>query len=113
MVQEVGGVVDEITIAWRVLAYYRENSIPLAQRNLELSRKSYQAGQATFLSVLEAQRFYLDTRRRAVEASQTASATLPELERVIGLPLPEIVQQVGRAPASSAPVTQPGEGNES
>ncbi len=57
--------------------------------------------------MLEAQRFYLDTRRRAVEALNDASAAIPELERVVGLPLREI-EKVCEKPGESGtvPVSQ-------
>jgi len=90
LAQDVRGAVDRLQTAWRIAGHYRDRFIPLADRNLSLSRESYQAGRASFLSVLEAQRFYLDTRRRAIEAMNDASAAIPELERVVGLPLREI-----------------------
>jgi cobalt-zinc-cadmium efflux system outer membrane protein len=90
--QEVRGAVDRALTAWRVAGMYRDRSVPLAERNLELSRQAYQAGQTSFLSVLEAQRFFLDSRRGYVEAARAAAVALPELERVIGLPLGRLLE---------------------
>lgn len=92
--QEVRGALDRMTTAWKIVGLYREQFLPLARNNLELSRESYKAGRATILSVLEAQRFYLDTRRRTIEAMQAAAATLPEVERVVGAPLSDLRQAV-------------------
>ncbi len=92
--QEVRNAVDRAMTAWRLMRMYRDQSIPLAQGNLDLSREAYRAGRASFLSVLEAQRFYLDTRRGYVEASQTAAKMIPELERTIGLPFDKFLDEI-------------------
>lgn len=91
--QEVRGAIDRSLTAWRLLKVYRERSLPLAQSNLDLSRETYQAGRASFLSVLEAQRFFLDTRRQYVEAAERAAVTIPQLERAIGLPFDEFLSE--------------------
>lgn len=94
--QKVRGAVDHAMTAWRLMQLYRDRSIPLAQGNLELSREAYRVGRASFLSVLEAQRFFLETRRGYVEASQSAATTIPELERTIGLSFDKIMAEVNR-----------------
>ncbi len=91
--QEVRGAVDRTVTAWRLVKVYRERSLPLAESNLDLSREAYQAGRASFLAVLEAQRFFLDSRSRYVAAAESAAITIPELERTIGLPFPELVKR--------------------
>ena len=91
--QEVRNAVDRAMTAWRLMRMYRDNSIPLAQGNLDLSREAYRAGRASFLSVLEAQRFFLETRRGYVQASQTAATMIPELERTIGLPFDRLLDE--------------------
>ncbi len=100
--QEVRSAVDRATTAWRLMRMYREQSIPLAQVNLDLSREAYRAGRASFLSVLEAQRFFLATRRGYVEASQSAATMIPELERTIGLPFERFLEEVAN-PTGPAP----------
>jgi outer membrane protein, heavy metal efflux system len=92
--QEVRGAVDRALTSWRLMRMYRDQSLPLAQGNLDLSREAYRAGRASFLSVLEAQRFFLDTRRGYVAASQTAATMIPELERSIGLPFDRFLEEV-------------------
>jgi len=92
--QRVRSAVDRAISAWHLMHMYRDQSIPLAQGNLDLSREAYRAGRASFLSVLEAQRFFLETRRGYVEASQSAATMIPELERAIGLPFDRFLAEV-------------------
>ena len=89
--QEIRSALDRARTAWRMVRLYQDRFIPLAQSNLDLSREAYQAGRASFLSVLEAQRFFLDSRSRYVEAAERAAITIPTLERTIGLPFSELV----------------------
>ncbi len=94
--QEVRSAVDRAMTAWRLMRMYRDQSIPLAKSNLDLSREAYRAGRASFLSVLEAQRFFLETRRGYVEASQSAATMIPELERTIGLPFEKFLEEANK-----------------
>lgn len=91
LIGEVHGVLDQAETHWRLVRMYRERSLPLAQDNLELSQEAYRLGRASFLSVLEAQRFLLSSRRSYVNALGEAASTLPELEQAVGRPLAEIV----------------------
>ena len=104
--QEVRGAVDRAMTAWRLMNIYRDRSIPLAQGNLDLSREAYRAGRASFFSVLEAQRFFLETRRGYVEASQWAATMIPELERTIGLPFDRFLSEVNKPTEPSQDVKQ-------
>lgn len=106
--QEVRRAVDRAMTAWRLMRMYRDESIPLAQRNLDLSRKAYRAGRASFLAVLEAQRFFLETRRGYVEASQTAATMIPELERTIGRPFEKFFTNLEDVPESNRDVGKGG-----
>ena len=81
----------------------RDRSLPLAQSNLDLSREAYLAGRASFLSVLEAQRFFLEARSGYVSAARTAATTTPELEQTIGLPYHRLVAE---AEARAIPETK-------
>lgn len=91
LVQEVHGALDRVEASWRLVRMYQERSLPLAEDNLELSREAYRLGRASFLSVLEAQRFLLSSRRDYVSVLGQAASTLAELEQVVGLPLADIV----------------------
>jgi len=92
---EVRGAVDRASTAWKLARIYRQRSIPLAQSNLDLSREAYAAGKVSFLSVLEAQRFFLETRKGHVAAVRIAATAIPELERTIGLPFTRFADEIG------------------
>lgn len=100
--QEVRGAADRALTAWKLMQKFRDQSIPLAQSNLELSREAYRAGRASFLSVLEAQRFFLETRSGFVSAAQNAATAVPDLERTIGLPFSKLEAEVRAEPPSEA-----------
>ncbi|MBU0719180.1 MAG: TolC family protein [Planctomycetes bacterium] len=104
VVQEVRGAVDRTATAWKLAQIYRDRSIPLAQRNLDLSREAYRAGRASFLSVLEAERFFLDSRSQYVAAATTAATTIPELERTTGATFAVLVAEADADPAIDAEV---------
>lgn len=100
--QEVRSAVDRATTAWHVAEIYRDRSLPVAESNLDLSRQAYQAGQTSFLSVLEAQRFFLESRRGYIEAARRAAVAIPELERAIGLPFEKLFGPIPSPPATKA-----------
>jgi cobalt-zinc-cadmium efflux system outer membrane protein len=89
MVQEVRSAADHAAAAWKVHRICAEESVPLAERNLALAREAYNAGGTSFLAVLEAQRFFLQARTRAIESHMRAAQTLPALERAVGTPISE------------------------
>ncbi len=112
MTQEVRSASDQMATAWRIVTAYRDQFVPLAQSNLDLSRESYKAGRASFLSVLESQRFFLDTRRRSIEALQTAAAAVPELERAVGIPMRDLRNLNSDLPSTRPAASKPAGGNE-
>lgn len=95
LVQEIRAAVDGAQTAWRLAEAYRVRAIPLAEANLSLAQEAYRAGRASFLAVLEAERFFLENRSRHVLAAQAAAAQIPQLERTVGLPLPSMTAQLG------------------
>ncbi|MHC4444771.1 MAG: TolC family protein, partial [Planctomycetota bacterium] len=74
--QEVRTSVDRVVTGWKLAKLYRGRILPLSQDNLDLSREAYVAGQASFLSVLEAQRSFLESRSRVVEAAVKSAITV-------------------------------------
>ncbi len=112
MTQEVRSASDQMATAWRIVNPYRNQFVPLAHSNLDLSRESYKAGRASFLSVLESQRFFLDTRRRSIEALQTAAAAVPELERAVGIPMRDLRNLNSDLPSTRPAASKPAGGNE-
>lgn len=89
--QDIRSAADRARTSWRMVRLYEDRLVPLAQSNLDLSREAYRAGRTSFLSVLEAQRFFLETRKGHVGAAHTAATAIPELERAIGLPFPDLI----------------------
>jgi len=102
--QEVRGSVDQVLTAWRLAQKYRDESLPLAQSSLELSRRAYRAGQASFLAVLEAERFSLNSRSRAAEAARAAATTVANMERTMCMPFDTLMARAG---TETRPTTQP------
>ncbi|MHC4446067.1 MAG: hypothetical protein ACYTA5_26025, partial [Planctomycetota bacterium] len=62
------------------------------------------AGQASFLSVLEAQRSFLESRSRVVEAAVKSAITVAAIERTLCLPFKDLL---AKAMEASEPSTQP------
>lgn len=110
--QEVRNAADRAMTAWDIARFYRDDFLPLAEKNLELSRESYRAGRASFLAVLEAQRFFLDTRSRYVGALGDAAIALPDLERVVGLPLTQLMSEMREDHDSGNPTDEAPEGGQ-
>jgi len=105
IVQDVRTAADRVATAQDMAQLYRDRLIPLAEKNLELSRDAYRAGKSSFLSVLEAQRFYLNTQQASIEALRDMAEALPALEAEVGLPLERLL-----ANASETSTTRPTEG---
>lgn len=98
--QGIRSAIDQVITNWRIVNLYRDRFIPLAESNLDLSREAYQAGRASFLSVLEAQRFFLDTRRKHVEVAELAAVAMTRMERTTGMPFEKIMDETRTKPDS-------------
>ena len=86
-VQEIRTAVDQAQTALQNTAYYRQEMVPQAQRNLEFSRNSYLAGQTNILTLLEAQRVLLESRRGDIAARLELATAIFELEQRVGEPM--------------------------
>jgi cobalt-zinc-cadmium efflux system outer membrane protein len=93
--QDVHGAVDQAQTAWRIATFYRDDVLPQAQKSLDMSHESYHAGKASILSVLDAERTFLAAWEGYAVALQESAAATPRLERVVGLPLREIIRAGG------------------
>ncbi|QOJ02881.1 MAG: TolC family protein [Planctomycetia bacterium] len=100
VIQAVRQGVDAAQTSRKVAAYFHEKMLPQAQANLDLSRQSYQAGRASLIVLLDAQRILLATRRDAVIADRESAITWAELERLTARPLPTLLE-------SSSPTSRP------
>ncbi len=86
-VQEIRMAVDQAQTALQNTAYYQQEMVPQAQRNLEYSRNSYLAGQTDILTLLEAQRVLLESRRGDIAARLELATAICELEQRVGEPM--------------------------
>lgn len=77
--------------AWENTRFYQQQLLPLRQGSLELSREAYRYGRASFLQVLEAERKLLEARAGYLQALETSSTALVDLERVTGQPVAQIL----------------------
>jgi outer membrane protein TolC len=66
------------------VSLYEDGIRPLARRNLETVRETYQLGRATVFDVLAEQRRYLETERAYTEALTDAYASGVSLGRALG-----------------------------
>ena len=71
--------------AQRALSLYENGIRPLARRNLDTVRETYQLGRATVFDVLAEQRRYLETERAYTEALSDAYASHVSLGRARGV----------------------------
>jgi cobalt-zinc-cadmium efflux system outer membrane protein len=77
--------------AWENTRFYQQRLLPLREGGLELAREAYRYGRASILQVLDAERRLLEARAGYLEALQTSSTALVDLERVIGQPAARIL----------------------
>ena len=70
--------------ARRAVSLYADGMRPLARRNLETVRETYQLGRATIADVLAEQRRYLDVERAYTDALVEAYASAVSLRRATG-----------------------------
>lgn len=78
------------------LALYKEVILPEVDRNLELARQSYVAGQTNLTLYLQTQEDLIDTRQKMLDFLRAYLISVAELERA-----------AGGAVALNAPTTQP------
>jgi cobalt-zinc-cadmium efflux system outer membrane protein len=92
--------------AWENTRFYQQQLLPLRQGSLELSQEAYRYGRASIVQVLDAERRLLEARAGYLEALQTSSTALVDLERVTGQPAARILsatpQQTLPFPATPA-----------
>lgn len=103
VVQETRQAVARAQTAWEVARFYETQIVPQAQKSLNLSDTSYRAGKTSIITVLEAQRTLLATRRIAVDALRTAAVSIADLERITGRPATVLLSQ---ARTTSQPTTE-------
>ena len=66
---------------------FEQEVVPPAERNIELLRQGWQAGQFDLFRVITASRELAETRLRLLDLLEDLWATAIETERVVGMPL--------------------------
>jgi cobalt-zinc-cadmium efflux system outer membrane protein len=70
--------------AQRAVTMYQDSVRPLARRNLDTVRETYELGRATVFNVLAEQRRYLETERAYTDALSEAYSARVSLRRATG-----------------------------
>ncbi len=111
--QDIRIAADQARTASENAAFYNDELVPQAQRNLEFATVSYSAGQTSILILLEAQRLLLGAKRDYVDSQLAASAAFTELEQVVGAPRGNwpTAESPGSVPTEPA-ATSPGSGDQ-
>ena len=73
--------------------FYRNEQLPAAERNVELSREAYKVGRLNLLNVLEAEQSYLAARSGYLSALEDAAIAIVGLEQVTGRPATALLKQ--------------------
>jgi cobalt-zinc-cadmium efflux system outer membrane protein len=84
--QEIHVSLARVRTATENARFFREKFVPIAERNVTLAQEAYRVGRAPFLSLLEAQRAYVNTRASQIMALGDAVAAEIDLERATGRP---------------------------
>lgn len=85
--QQVHSAYEGYMMARDMAHLYETDLLPLREASLELARESFAAGKTGFLSVLEAQKQLLQTRREYVDRLEAVALSIPGLEAACGRPL--------------------------
>ncbi|HEV7302409.1 MAG TPA: TolC family protein [Tepidisphaeraceae bacterium] len=79
--------------------------VPLATRTLDLTRRAYASGSATYLDVIESQRTLLDVRLMVADARAMRERMLAELEMLAGADVETLAEAVKPATQPTSPMT--------
>jgi len=85
--QDIYSSLARVRIASENAAFYGREFVPTAERSVTLAQEGYRVGHVPFLSLRQAQRDYLATRTRQLQALEAAALAAIELERATGRPV--------------------------
>ena len=68
----------------QLVQFYREQSLPLAQRNIDAAQRAYEAGEQSIVALIEAQDSLITQQRAFINAARDRALARTELERVLG-----------------------------
>ena len=77
---------------------FSKEILPLAEQTVELARRSYAAGSATYLEVIDAQKTLLEVRVMLAEAWNSREQMLAELEALAGVDVETLPAGPGTQP---------------
>lgn len=83
--------------------FYRDQSLPQANENVESARRMYRAGEKDIIVLIDAQKSLIVQRQAYVNVWRDYAIAMAELERAVGGRLPPI----SAAQPTSAPATRP------
>lgn len=91
--QDIRITLDTARTAMESFSFYRDQLLPQAQRNLEITEQAYEAGQFTILGLVESQRRLLEARRGLIEAQLDAASAMADLDLIVGAPIKTVETQ--------------------
>ncbi|MCG8406185.1 MAG: TolC family protein [Phycisphaerales bacterium] len=89
--QDARLAIENARIALDMAGFFHSELLPLRQQNLDLTREAFRAGRTPLAIVLDAQRALIAARGRYIEQTKEAAVALVELEKVVALPLTQIL----------------------
>jgi len=84
LLRSLAGAVGEYEAAKAQLDTFREKIVPDAQRSFEQTSEGYQAGRASFLDLLDAQRTFTEARVTLAELASATAAARAKVIQVVG-----------------------------
>jgi cobalt-zinc-cadmium efflux system outer membrane protein len=91
----------------KLVEFYRDQALPLAQQNVEAARRAYQAGEQSIVALIDAQKALIAQRREYLNAQRDFAIALAELERAVGGHLRTEVPTTQPAEAPATTASQP------
>lgn len=93
--QDIRVGVDRAGISWSQVAFYRDELIPQAARNLQFAEASYRAGNTDIITLLQSQRGAIQVKQGYVTTWSSAAIAWADLELAVGVPLTEVAKGAG------------------
>ena len=113
--QDIRIAADHAAVSWTQVAFYHDELIPQATRNVEFAEISYKAGDADIVALLQAQRTAIQVRQAHFATWSEAATAWADLELAVGVPLNALTESETPAPeparpSSSQPFTEESDG---
>jgi cobalt-zinc-cadmium efflux system outer membrane protein len=101
--QEVRQAATAVRASRELIGFYREQGLPQAEANVEMTRKAYEAGEQGIVTMIEAQEALITERRAYLNVLRDGAIAVAELEAAVGgrLPAAATTQPASTQPAGS------------